>query len=45
MNLQKPLSISLRNGVSAFVMGKTAVKSLKVGYEIALAIDEECDED
>lgn len=45
MNLQKPLSISLRKGVSAFVMGKTEVKNLQIGYEIAMALDAECNED
>lgn len=45
MNLQKPLSVSLREGVSAFVLGKTAIKDLQVGYEIDMALSEECDED
>lgn len=45
MNLQKPMSISLREGVSAFIMGKTKIKDLKIGYDIDMALDEECDEE
>lgn len=45
MNLQKPMSISLREGVSAFLLGQTAIKDLQIGYEIDMALDAECDED
>ena len=41
MNMEKPRLLSLREGVSNFLLGRTKIKDLAVRYEVDLMVDEE----
>lgn len=41
MNMEKPRLLSLREGVSNFLLGRTKIKDLAVRYEVDLMVEEE----